>query len=134
MDKNKIQFLKEMEMRNVHEFDGKIHIEGLIELDGDEEKKKLLTAFSERMLDDFTRKMWETIVDRRDQQNYDPINASDAFQILLALLKKISLLAKKEDQEEWYIMLEEQLGDMVRLGPCPQGRTIRLWQLYTSIG
>ena len=118
------------EMRNVHEFDGMIHMRDLIEV-GKEEEKELQTIFSNRSLNPEVKRMWEMII-QRDGQNYDVINASDAYPLLMSLLKKI-ISMPESDHEEWFLMLEEQLHDMIRLGPCPQGRTIRLWQLYCCL-
>jgi hypothetical protein len=116
-------------MRDVHEFDGKFRIEKLEHVKDEEEKNAVLQRFSERHLAPHVRMMWELLLQRHDPQNYDPIAACHALDILLSLLKKIP----RDNEDEWFVLLEEQLADMVRLGSCPQGRTTRLWQLHACL-
>lgn len=116
-------------MRDVHEFDGKYRIEGLVDV---ENRDDLIHTFSSRPLNPHVRLMLDKLLNLQDPQNYDPLHACKAIDLLLSLLHKISLLPEN-DREEWFLLLEEQLSDMIRLGPCPQGRTARLWQLHTSL-
>ena len=67
------------------------------------------------------------------QKNHDPVNRYHARDLLMALLYRISILKDIEDRETMQMLLQEQLHDMALLGPCPQGRVVRLWQLYHSI-
>jgi len=59
--------------------------------------------------------------------NYDSTNTKYAEDILVLLSIHI------EKDADLLPLVEEQLQDMVQLGQCAQGRTTRLWQLYTSI-
>lgn len=77
--------------------------------------------------------------------NYD--NKNDVFAddilvelcLLLADTKRKEMLENKEEKKEGKETsadiinnISEQMKDMNLLGQCPQGRTTRLWQLYTS--
>lgn len=59
--------------------------------------------------------------------NYDSTNNKYAEDILVLLSMHI------EKDADLLPLVEEQLQDMVHLGQCAQGRTTRLWQLYTAI-
>lgn len=120
-------------MRNVHEYDGKIHIKLGSSYTRDEMKKVMNDAgFLQKMRGD-ARSMLSNIMVETSEKNVDHLNNSvDARQLLVALVYKISTLPE-EDRVLFANLLEEQLCDMKNLGPCPQGRTIRLWQLFQSL-
>lgn len=110
-------------MRNVHEFDRKINMN----LPQKEIKEEIFESFLKRKLSNIAMMMATQII-QPNEKNDDHINQADARFLLFELLSKIQSQPEK-DQEDMYKLLEEQLEDMLRLGPCPQGRTIRLWQL-----
>jgi len=125
-----------MERRNVHEFDGRLCQEAMEEMN---QRIQAATPSSDKVdlkdqLHDLrARSMFRELQVREDPKNWDPTNQIHATDLLRLLLYKIETLQVEEDKKEWIQMLEEQLLDMVHLGPCPQGRTIRLWQLYQSL-
>lgn len=117
-----------MEMRDVHEFDGKIPMR-LEKIYTEEEMRGVLhdAGFLRQMVPDAQR-MVHRIMTENSANNVDPMNHHmDARQLLVALLDRSSQLSDLPP------LLEEQLLDMIRLGPCPQGRTTRLWQLLQSV-
>lgn len=119
-------------MRNVHEYDGKLVKTDIPVIEKNEEER-LLSGFLQRRMQHAALFMSRSILSYdHAQQNNDTINDLDARQLFIYLLHLIDKLPK-EDHDEWNNMLEEQLADMTRLGPCPQGRTIRLWQLVLSL-
>lgn len=123
-----------MKMRNVHEFDGKVPMK-MGSIYGDREMKKIINdaEFLKKMRHD-ARWMAHQIMTDNNEKNIDPINHHmDARQMLVALVDKIANIQDQEDKELFHLLLEEQLSDMKNLGPCPQGRTIRLWQLLQSL-
>lgn len=123
-----------MKMRNVHEFDGKIPMKLDIEY-GDAQMKKIINdaGFLKKMRHD-ARFMANKIITENNEKNVDRHNRQmDARQIFVALLDKIENIQDTEDQSMFHQLLEEQLVDMRNLGNCPQGRTIRLWQLLQSL-
>ena len=119
-------------MRNVHEFDGRVRIQGIEKPDPSEETTMLEEFQARPNMAAHVRAMLRDIILDPDHKNNDPINGYNARDLLAALLGKINRLPD-EDKETWRMLLEEQIGDMARLGPCPQGRTIRLWQLYSAL-
>lgn len=123
-----------MKMRNVHEFDGKIPMKINLTY-GDHEMKKIMNdaGFLKKMRHD-AQWMAHQIMTEKSEKNIDPLNHHmDARQMLVALLDKIAQIKDQEDKELFCLLLEEQLSDMKNLGQCPQGRTIRLWQLLQSL-
>ena len=119
-------------MRNVHEFDGRVRIEGIERSDPSEEATMLEEFKARPNMAGHVGAMLRDIIHDPNHKNHDPINGYNARDLLAALLGKIHRLPD-EDKETWRMLLEEQIGDMARLGPCPQGRTIRLWQLYCAL-
>lgn len=122
-----------MEMRDVHEYDGKIHIK-LDLIYTDQEMKKIVddAGFLGKMRVD-ARIMADKIMRETAEKNIDRLNNNvDARQLFVALIDKISRLPE-EDRSFSTTLLEEQLCDMKHLGECPQGRTIRLWQLFQAL-
>ena len=123
-----------MKMRNVHEFDGKIPMKMDSKYTDDKVKKIINDAeFLKKMRHD-AQGMAHQIMTENSERNIDHLNHHmDARQMFVALLDKIASLKDPGDKELFYLLLEEQLCDMKNLGPCPQGRTIRLWQLLQSL-
>lgn len=119
-------------MRNVHEFDGKVPMK-LEKIYTENEVRSVFNdaGFLRQMVPDAQR-MVHRIITENSEENVDPKNHHiDARQLFVALLDRVSHI---QDHHSWFpTLLEEQLVDMSRLGPCPQGRTIRLWQLLQSI-
>ena len=122
-------------MRNVHVYDGKLPIHDKMLYTEDQMKKIVNDAenFLSRMRVD-ARLMTENILSEGVEKNTDTLNNNaDAKKLLVAVLERISSLTDKQDQTCFYDLLEEQLCDMKNLGQCPQGRTVRLWQLFQSL-
>lgn len=121
-------------MRNVHEFDGKVPMK-LKNIYTENEMKKIINdaGFLTKMRYD-ARFMSNLIITESSDKNLDPLNHNmDARQLFVALLENISNIKDPEDKETFCMLLEEQLCDMKNLGSCPQGRSIRLWQLLQCI-
>lgn len=116
--------MKEYKMKNVHEFDGKIRIKTTC----NEIEKHVFEDFLKRPLNPRAKEMALDIIQDSSTKNRDDINQADAKMVFYELLEKIQS-QKPEDKESMYLLLEEQLADSQTLGPCAQGRTIRLWQL-----
>lgn len=122
-------------MRNVHEFDGKLYIKTKKKY-GDQEEKKIWDDAKEYMMrmNDVSMRMAHSILHDPHEKNVDNINQdADARQVFLELLTQLNHMDDIQDKVAFYSLLEEQLEDMYRLGQCPQGRTIRLWQLLQSL-
>jgi hypothetical protein len=120
------------QMRNVHEFDGRVQIKDVERFDASEEETALEEFRARPGKLPHVSGMLRDIVLNEQKKNDDLINGYNARHLLASLLCRIKKLPA-EDHETWYALLEEQIGDMARLGPCPQGRTIRMWQLYTAL-
>lgn len=74
----------------------------------------------------------QTIINDLNQnngQNYDNKNNVDCTDILASIFDYIN----NENNNDIFILLEEQLSDTKLLGICPQGRTTRLIQLWLCI-
>lgn len=111
-------------MKNVHEFDRKLNIQ----TKGDPINEEIWKEFLQRPGIASTAKEMAIDIIENSPKNKDEINRADAKVLFFELLTKIKTLSE-EDQKDMYFLLEEQLTDMLKLGPCAQGRTIRLWQL-----
>lgn len=119
-------------MRNVHEYDGKLVKTDIPVIEKNEEER-LLARFMQRRMQHAAIFISRSILSSdHAQQNNDTINGLDARRLFVYVLHLIDKLPE-EDHGEWDHLLEEQLADMTNLGPCPQGRTIRLWQLVSSL-
>lgn len=119
-------------MRNVHEFDGKLR-KIVVPSVPKEDEALLISKFSERSMRPPARGIANDILYYGDDvRNMDHANDMNARNLLVVVLYLISGLPEN-DHLEWYSLLEEQLVDMARLGPCPQGRTVRLWQLLLCL-
>jgi hypothetical protein len=123
-----------MKMRNVHEFDGKIPMK-LNYLYTEKEMKKIINeaGFLKDMRNDAQYMTTQILMENNEKNIDDRNHKMDARQMFVALLDRISHLKDEEDKTLFHQLLEEQLSDMKNLGPCPQGRTIRLWQLLQSL-
>jgi hypothetical protein len=120
------------ELRDVHEFDGKIDMNDFPRVKVDDEDA-LVSYMREIPMNPMATSMAMDILrPGNDARNTDGINKAHARALLLSVLSLIHRLPPS-DRGEWHGLLEEQLRDMSRLGPCPQGRTIRLWQLLQCL-
>lgn len=120
-------------MRNVHEFDRKLNIQFDF-LYSEDEINEIICNARATFLSSMKRDavfMATEILQEGNKKNIDAINNADARKLFIKLLDKIQQQSQ-EDIEMWQCLLEEQLVDMKNLGPCPQGRIIRLWQLFQS--
>lgn len=121
-------------MRDVHEFDGKVPMKLDVFYEEEEVRKIFNSAgFLWKLIQPDALRMLDQLMYEPFEKNMDLVHQTDARQVLVALLEKI-LALKGDDQRFFSSLLEEQLCDMKRLGPCPQGRTVRLWQLFQSFG
>lgn len=114
-------------MKNVHEFDRKINIQ--IKPDSTDQDFILNQFLNQPILSEDAKKMTRDIILNSSGKNKDEINGADARELLVQLLVRIEGLEEEDKKKDMYFLLNEQLQDMIRLGPCAQGRTIRLWQL-----
>ena len=62
------------------------------------------------------------------EANRDTTNKKTAEDLLVLLAQHVLLKDK-----DFLSLVNEQLIDMLQLGQCAQGRTTRLWQLYSCI-
>lgn len=123
-----------MKMRNVHEFDGKTPMKLNDFYTEDQVHKILNDADFLLKMQWNARLMTNMILEDELEKNMDCLNQGvNARQLFIALLFKISQIQDKHDKQMYCSLLEEQLCDMKNLGSCPQGRTIRLWQLFTTL-
>jgi hypothetical protein len=121
-------------MRNVHEFDRRINILVEKEIPTNENYQLLFDEFlKQSFLSPDAKLMAKDIIENSSKKNIDEINNADARVILYQLLKTMDELKEEDKKKDMYFLLNEQLQDMQRLGPCAQGRTIRLWQLLKCI-
>lgn len=120
------------ELRDVHEFDGKIDMNDFPRV-SQEDEQRIISYIREARMNPVATSMAIDIVNPgNDARNTDGINRAHARELLLSVVSLIRNLPE-QDRGEWIRLLEEQLRDMSRLGPCPQGRTIRLWQLLKCL-
>lgn len=114
---------------DVHKFDGMLKISLERNFHRDEKLRlidNLIIEFNDRnkISIEMLKIIREDLYHNR-KDNYDESNKIDATDILANILIK-----KKNERSDLYNLLEEQLIDMYILGPCPQGRVGRLYQLY----
>lgn len=120
-------------MRNVHEFDGNVPMRMEKSYTEEEIKNIVNDAKFLKKMSMTARRMSQELLLPNNSRNYDPLNQQmDARQLYVALLHKMSQLSL-EDKTFFQYLLEEQLEDIKNLGSCPQGRTIRIWQLLQSL-
>lgn len=115
-------------MRDVHEFDGKVPIKMENVAGGSifDDAESLFSGEARHMARRILRGSREENLDAR---NHD----ADARALLLELLAWIRAIRDDEDRKSYMALLDEQLCDMNNLGSCPQGRTVRLWQLLQPL-
>ena len=111
-------------MQDVHEFDRKITFPVLEDFELD---KEIIDYFFEKLGRD-SGIMFLRILSTQNPNNIDNINNCNATIILKHILKKI-----KENHYDLIPILDEQLNDCFNLGECPQGRTIRMLQIYNLL-
>ena len=116
-------------MQDVHVYDGKligkftpIHI-------FDNDNKTSLFARLISILDDpVSKNMVQLILDGiNNTSNYDSTNMIDASDVL------VDILMFDDGVDGVLKTLEQQLIDMYQLGSCPQGRVVRLLQIWKAI-
>lgn len=118
-------------MRDVHEFDGKVPIKLAKPAMGskNDNAEELFSGMREE-----ARHMARRILQGGQEENLDTRNRdADARRVLTELLASIAAIPDGQDRKAYLALLEEQLCDMKNLGPCPQGRTVRLWQLLQPL-
>lgn len=120
------------ELRDVHEFDGKIDMNDFPRAREGDEEQIVCFIRGARMSHVATSMAMDIVHPGNDARNTDGVNRAHARDLLLSVVSLIKRLPEG-DRGEWLLLLEEQLRDMARLGPCPQGRTIRLWQLLKCL-
>ena len=94
----------------------------------DEEKIKWIQSIKSRMTNPIAQHGVDLILANINQDaNLDRTNQKRAEDLLVSISKHI------ESDQNLLPLIEEQLQDMVQLGQCAQGRTTRLWQIYTLL-
>ena len=122
------------QFRNVHETDGKYRDHGIKTRFSPPEKKVLFDWLLESAKDQSgsLRAINLVIKDAQLPPNYDNTNQVFADDVLAELLNLI-ISMESGNQKIFLGIIKEQLEDMLLLGQCPQGRTGRLLQLYSSL-
>ena len=109
-----------MDKLNTHSYDGKIkYEEPRVEYD-----KEIFNQFLSRLKDGNAIRMANCILSKNG--NLDRSNNIDAMNILMWIISR-------ELNDDVFAVLEEQLSDAMTKGPCPEGRTTRLFQVYNII-
>ena len=94
----------------------------------EEEKITWIQSIKSRMTNPIAQHGVDLILANINQDaNLDRTNQKRAEDLLVAISKHI------ESDQNLLSLIEEQLQDMVQLGQCAQGRTTRLWQIYTLL-
>lgn len=113
-------------MKNVHEFDRLLNISGIHKYTNDE----CNSIFKNATFIDNMSMIAQSMINKirfENSENIDSINQCNAKDLCCMVIEKIS------KNPDLYKIFEEQLVDIYTLGQCPQGRVIRLWQLWLSI-
>ena len=115
-------------MKNVHEFDGLLKNKYTpSKLFSKEEKIKLFKHFTERSEDNeaisMVRIMLSDFLIGINKDNANLIDWSNLFADILS----------HKGLDDVFSFLEEQLSDARRMGPCAQGRSTRLLQIWTAM-
>ena len=114
--------------QDVHQFDYTYKDQDFALDMTDEEKIKWIHAIKSRMTNPIAQHGVDLILANINQDaNLDRTNQKRAEDLLAAISKHI------ETDQNLLPVIEEQLQDMVQLGQCAQGRTTRLWQIYTLL-
>ena len=133
--------------RDVHTFDG-IWKHDINTRVSNEDKVKIFNWLLENMLSNDINSIdissgiqgLKLVINNTQQQsNYDPTHKVYADDILAEIVLSIMRIidSKENDCKEKTTtiikQLLEQMGDMYKLGTCPQGRSARLIQIYKFI-
>ena len=106
-----------MNKLNTHSYDGTLSFnEDIIEFD-----ENVYNDFFKKLTNPHAKKMAESI--KNKQGNNDTSNNIDALNIFTWVISQ-------KMSDDVFKLLEEQLSDTTTRGPCPQGRTTRLFQIY----
>src|SRR3989344_1720148 len=115
------------DFRNVHIFDGSFRNEDLKTKYTISKKQQLFSEILNKMTDKDAKNGVSLIIKNiQTGENYDNTNNKFADDILAEICTYIMDKGDKDIMK----LVEEQMKDMYLLGRCPQGRTIRLWQIY----
>jgi hypothetical protein len=114
--------------QDVHQFDYSYKDQPFVCDMTDDEKIKWIHAIKSRMTNPIAQHGVDLILANVNQNaNLDLTNQKRAEDLLAVLSKHM------DSDSNLLPLLEEQLQDMVQLGQCAQGRTTRLWQIYTLL-
>jgi septum formation topological specificity factor MinE len=114
--------------QDVHQFDYSYKDQPFVCDMTDDEKIKWIHAIKSRMTNPIAQHGVDLILANVNQNaNLDLTNQKRAEDLLAVLSKHM------DTDPNLLPLLEEQLQDMVQLGQCAQGRTTRLWQIYTLL-
>jgi hypothetical protein len=114
--------------KDVHQFDYSYKDQPFLFDMAEDEKIKWIHAIKFRMTNPIAQHGVDLILANINQNaNYDVTNQKRAEDLLAAISKHI------DTDQNLLPLIEEQLQDMVQLGQCAQGRTTRLWQIYTLL-
>ena len=118
------------QFQNVHTFDGTLGSTFSPSKNfSKEERVTLFNDFSSKLQDDRAKSMISVIIRDLDTEgNLDRSNNVDSSLILAEIAQKI-----KNTEDISLSFIEEQIGDMANLGPCPEGRTTRFLQIWNAI-
>lgn len=121
--------------QDVHKFDGKIPHFISTRFDKDYKKKSFdkFYGFEEFKQQPHMIPAFRSITENvGSPQNYDPSNKYYVDDILIEILE---ILENNKDVDSIFLkfLIFEQMNDMIRLGPCIQGRAHRLFQIYNAI-
>jgi hypothetical protein len=114
--------------QDVHQFDYSYKDQDFALDMPEEEKITWIQSIKSRMTNPIAQHGVDLILANINQDaNLDRTNQKRAEDLLVAISKHI------ETDQNLLPLIEEQLQDMVQLGQCAQGRTTRLWQIYTLL-
>ena len=116
-------------MQDVHIYDGQLigKFTPVHQFDNDT-KISLFNRLISVLSDPVSKNMTQLILDGMNTtSNYDSTNMIDASDVL------VDLLMFDDSVDGVLKTLEQQLIDMYNLGSCPQGRVVRLLQIWKAI-
>jgi hypothetical protein len=120
---------------DVHTFDRKLDGEiKIIILDDKEKVMKYLLDFKEKIKNNPSAvEIFSDMITK--STDIDSVNGINIFNLLVATLYLIDVIKNNtvEDKNRLIKLIEEQLEDVKKLGACPQGRSIRLFQIYKGL-
>ena len=120
---------------DVHTMDSKYthHIETRFDKNSKMERfEKLKTEVKSLLPIINTRGLEVVINDTETDANWDKINNLKADDVLVELYEYLKDRST-EDKVSFYSLIIEELNDMIAMGTCPQGRTTRIYQIYTAM-